>query len=257
MTNLADYAAKYECAVLQRDDSGILEVRLHTDGGQFFWGEVPHRELPSLFVDIANDFENRVLIITGTGDAFIPSTNRQSFGESFAQERGWDKIYWEAKRLLQCLLDIEIPIIGAINGPVRRHTELLVLSDIVLCADTTVFQDAGHFPRGNVPGDGVFLIWPEIIGINRGRYFLLTNQELSAQDALNLGAVNEILAPADLLPRAWELARDLAAKPTLTLRYTRACLVQRWKRLLLDDLSHGLLLEYAAMARMRLENRLD
>jgi enoyl-CoA hydratase/carnithine racemase len=81
------------------------------------------------------------------------------------------------------------------------------------------------------------------LGINRGRYFLLTGQKLSAQEALNLGVVNEVLPREKLLPRAWELAAQLMKQPLLTRRYARVVLVQQLKRLMLDNLGYGLALE--------------
>src|SRR5262245_60525302 len=100
MTEFASYESKYECAHLTRDDAGVLEVRLHTDCGAFIWTEVGHRELPQLWVDIADDFDNRIVVLTGTGDAFCPEIDSSTFR---GHARGWDKIYWEGKRLLQAL----------------------------------------------------------------------------------------------------------------------------------------------------------
>ena len=158
-------------------------------------------------------------------------------------------IYLEGKRLLDNLLNIDVPVIGAVNGPARIHAELAVLSDIVLAAETAVFQDAAHMPNGVVPGDGVHVVWPLLLGPNRGRYFLLTGEEISAQQALTLNVVAEVLPPERLLPRAHELASQLADKPVTALRYTRVALTQRLKRHLLDDLGYGLMLEgRAAMA---------
>jgi enoyl-CoA hydratase/carnithine racemase len=241
MTRLDTYENKYSNARLCRDNDGVLEVFLQTDGGPLVWSEPAHRELPELWIDISHDSENRVVILTGTGDSFCESVDKASF-----HNHGRESIYWEGKRLLQNLLDIEVPIIAAVNGPARFHSEIPILSDIVLCSDTTVFQDLPHFQNGIVPGDGMHLVWPAILGPNRGRYFLLTGQELSARRALDLGVVAEVLAGNSLLGRARELAATMASKPTLTLRYTRACLVQQWKKLLLADLSHGLMLEIAA-----------
>jgi enoyl-CoA hydratase/carnithine racemase len=123
------------------------------------------------------------------------------------------------------------------------HAEIAVLCDIVVAADTASFQDAPHFPNGIMPGDGVHLVWPLLLGANRGRYFLLTGQKLSAHEALNLGVVSEVMPRAQLSVRAWELAEQLAKQPPLTLRYARVSLTQQLKRLMLDGLGYGLALE--------------
>ena len=59
MTELADYADKYQTIRMERRD-GILQVTLHTDGGALQWGLLPHRELPLAFHDISNDHETKV-----------------------------------------------------------------------------------------------------------------------------------------------------------------------------------------------------
>lgn len=240
MIKFADYANKYKHIRMEQRD-GILQIQLHTNGGTLKWGGGPHEELGYCFSDIGADPENHVIIMTGTGENFNAEFDAGSLGK--ITPRSWDHIYWDAKRLLMNLLDIEVPMIAAVNGPAIIHAELAVLCDIVLAADTAVFQDAPHFPGGLVPGDGVHVVWPLVLGINRGRYFLLTGQKLSAQEALNLGVVNEVLPREKLLPRAWELAAQLMKQPVLTRRYARVVLVQQLKRLMLDNLGYGLALE--------------
>ncbi len=249
MTEFKDYAKKYSNIRMERQD-GILEITFHTDGGSLVWGGGPHAQFGPAFYDIGRDNENKIVIMTGTGDAFIEEISPETLSERLPKSKitptVWDHIYSDAKRLIMNLLDIEVPVIAAVNGPVNIHAELAVLSDIVLASDAAAFQDAPHFPNGLVPGDGVHVIWPHLLGRNRGRYFLLTGERLSAQEALRLGVVAEVLPKEKLLPRARELAKQILRQPPITIRYARVVMTQELKTLMLEHLSHGLALQGVA-----------
>ncbi len=240
MPNRPDYFDRYETMAFERSENGILTVRLHSNQGPVVYQSAHHRDWAHAFLDIAADRENRVVILTGTGDAFIDAYD---WDKPIETGEIWDQIHWEAKRVLSTLLDIDVPIIGAVNGPATIHAELAVLSDLTLASETATFQDRAHIAFQSAPGDGVHIVWQELLGSNRGRYFLLTSQTLSAREALELGVVNEVLPPDRLMARAMELAEQLATLPTLTLRHSRVALVQRWKRLMLENLGYGLALE--------------
>jgi enoyl-CoA hydratase/carnithine racemase len=252
-TDLADYQNEFTRARLRRED-GILEVTLGASPtASLVWDEPAHRELPDLFAAIASDADNRVMILTGTGADFC--TRGQGGGWDLSSSTGWDKIYREGKALLRNLLDIPIPIIAAVNGPARIHAELAVLSDIVLAAESAVFQDAAHFIGGAIPGDGVHIVWPLLLGPNRGRVFLLTGAELAATEALNLGVVAEVLSAERLLDRAWELAHQLSRASDLVLRYSRVLLTEPLRRAVAEDLGYGLALE--GLAAINVQPRAD
>ncbi|MSQ68414.1 MAG: enoyl-CoA hydratase/isomerase family protein [Gammaproteobacteria bacterium] len=238
---LDDYSKKYEHIKFQRED-GILQLTLHSEGQDLVWGFAPHQELGYCFADIAADPDNKVIILTGAGETFIHKEDLG--GGSGVTAKVWaEHVLPDAKRLLTNLLEIQAPMIAAVNGPATVHAELALLCDIVLAADHSTFQDAPHYPSGLVPGDGVHVVWPMLLGLNRARYFLLTGQILSAQQALDLGVVNEVLPQAALLQRAWELARIVRARPALTTRLTREAMLIQVKRAMLEALPYGLALE--------------
>jgi enoyl-CoA hydratase/carnithine racemase len=246
---LADYATRYNTIRFARTD-GVLELTMHTRGGEAKWGSTPtslHAELGNAFLDIARDIENKVVILTGTGASFIASMDDQAKMPELSLAEMWDRIYDEGLALLENLLAIPVPVIGAVNGPAYIHAELAVLSDIVLAAEHAEFADLAHAPGHCVPGDGVHTVWPMLLGPNRGRYFLLTGQRLSAQQALQLGVVSEVLPADELMPRARHLARQLAALPRRQLRHTRTVLVRHLRRRLREDLDIGLAVEALAM----------
>src|SRR6201996_2498779 len=196
VTKLDAYRDSFPNARLTRSPSGVLEAALHTSGGTLVFDGHTHEQFVDLFHAIGSDPDNRVVILTGSGQAFMEEIRPDGF--DFFSPQGYDKIYREGKKVLMNILDIEVPLIAAVNGPVRLHSEYLLLADIVLATPTVVFQDSPHFELGIASGDGVHLVWQEAIGTMRGRYFILTQQELDAETAKQWGAVNEIV-PANTL----------------------------------------------------------
>jgi enoyl-CoA hydratase/carnithine racemase len=241
MSRFHAYRDGFPNARLNRSKSGVLEVALHTDGGTLVFNGHTHEQFVDLFHAIGSDPDNRVVILTGSGDAFMETISPEGF--DFFTPQGYDKIYREGRKVLMNILDIETPLIAAVNGPARLHSEYILLADIVLATPSTVFQDKPHFEFGIVPGDGVHLLWQEVIGSVRGRYFILTRQELDAETAKEWGAVNEIVPANELLPRAREIAEGLAKLPPLTTKYTRIALTQKLRRLIDEGVTLGLALE--------------
>jgi len=248
MTTFDSYRNAFANARLTRKPNGVLEVQFHTAGEKLVFDGHTHEQFVSLFHAIGEDRENRAVILTGSGDAFMDAISPEGF--DFFSPLGFDKILREGKKVLSNILDIEVPMITALNGPVLLHSEYALLTDIVLATPETVFQDKPHFEFGIVPGDGVHILWPEVIGSIRGRYFLLTRQVLDAQTAKEWGVVNEIVPADNLLARAHEIADGIAALPPLTSRYTRIALTQRLKRMLEEGIGYGLALEGISAAQV-------
>lgn len=245
------YFDAYESFRLERHD-GVLTITLHSNGGPFVFNEQAHHDFAEVFGRVALDDDNRVVILTGTGDRFCADFDFGSFYEIYRADRyrGWLRVQSDGERMLTAFLDIPVPTIAVVNGPAASHAELPVLADIVLAAGDAFFQDATHFVVGAVPGDGAHTVWTSLLGLNRGRHFLLTGQRLSAADAHAAGVVAEVLPRADLLPRAQELANSWARRPQTVLVGTRRVLTMQWRRLLHEQLFAGLAAEgLAATAR--------
>ncbi len=248
--HLNDYRDRYATINFARSDNGILTLTLHTRGGEALWGTSTrslHCELGQAFADIARDSENKVVVLTGTGPTFIAGMDREERAPEPNLAAMWPRIYQEGIDLLENLLAVPVPMIAAVNGPALIHAEIAVLCDIVLAADTAEFADLAHIPGGAVPGDGVHTVWPMLLGPNRGRYFLLTGERIGAEEAKRLGVVAEVLASEALLPRAHELAENLAKLSLPTLRNTRAVLTRYLKHRMNDELAYGLGAEAVAM----------
>jgi enoyl-CoA hydratase/carnithine racemase len=256
MVKFDTYREAFPNARLSRKPNGVLEVALHTDVGKLVFNGHTLEQFVHLFHVIGEDHANRVVILTGRGDAFMDAISPDGF--DFFSPQGYDKILREGRKVLSNILDIEVPMISALNGPVLVHSEYPLLTDIILATPQTVFQDKPHFEFGIVPGDGVNLLWPEVIGSIRGRYFILTRQLLDAPTAKDWGVVNEIVPADRLLGRAHEIADGIAALPPLTSRYTRIALTQKLRRIIDEGLGYGLALEginAADVARAAAQNK--
>lgn len=252
MSSFDSYATRYGTIKMSRDDNGILELQFHTDGKPLEWTlQGAHHDFERAFLDIARDRENQVVIMTGVDDVF--SGPQIAFGGDPKRRElrasAWDPMQWEGKHLIMNLLNIEVPVIAAINGPATRHPEVPLLADIVLATEDATIQDSAHFQGGMVPGDGVHVVFPAIMGLNRARYFLFTGQELSARQACDMGLVSEILPRDRLMERAREHALTILKQPPLVRRYTRLLMTQAIREEMQRLLAFGFALE--GLARMK------
>ncbi|WP_329530418.1 enoyl-CoA hydratase/isomerase family protein [Streptomyces sp. NBC_01450] len=237
----------------ERTQSGVLTLRLHSAGEPALLSSRLHRDFPRVLSQIADDRANRVLVLTGTGDHFMTEMDLTEDRQAF-KPLNWDEIFWEGRQVLRALVDLPMPIVAAINGPATIHSEWVLLGDITIASQTTHFQDLPHLGGEVVPGDGIHVVWEELLGMNRARYAALTQQVIQADEALRLGMVNEVVPSSEVLPRAIELAESLAARPSLLLRLTPLALRQRLARRLEEGTTLGLALEGLSMADKPYQN---
>ena len=199
------YSKLYPDIRLERH-SGLLEVTFGV-GRNLVWTPNTRSQVASLFKDISTDSHNKVVMITGFGGKFWEDTEEEGSVKPLSD--------WRTEGLLELLLRIPVPIIAAINGPVRQYCELPLLSDIVLATEGVSFQEpqSGYF-QSISDREGRRLALHNLFGLNKARYFLLTEEKLSVKEAKQFGVVSEILEGGDLLNRAREMAFSLLRKPS-------------------------------------------
>jgi enoyl-CoA hydratase/carnithine racemase len=179
-----------------------------------------HRDLTTLFAGLRRESEARAVLLTGRGRAF-------SAGGDFAwfpalQEPGrLEALRRDAKQLVWDLLDVELPIVAAVNGhAMGLGASIALLCDAIIMADTATIGDP-HVRVGLVAGDGGVAIWPLALGPARAKEYLLTGDPLTAAEAERIGLVNRVVPAAELEQHAMAFAARLAAGAPLAVRYTK------------------------------------
>ncbi|MFC1982941.1 enoyl-CoA hydratase/isomerase family protein [Chloroflexota bacterium] len=237
MPKLDEYKKKFEKYLTMERKNGILLVRMHTDGKAVSWSPWMHRQLLDAWAMIGGDLDNQVMILTATGDYWFAMHDREAFAE-------WDKVHdpdmrydglrRPTKSVENFIYSIDIPTIGAINGPGPSHTNFAFLCDITLCTPDFVIRDH-HFSGGLVPGDSIGLLLQGLLGAKRAAPLLYSINHMTAQQALEFGLVNEIVPRDVLLDRAWDIAEEIM-KQTVPVRRLTAQLIKRpLRRLIFND----------------------
>jgi enoyl-CoA hydratase/carnithine racemase len=246
MSKFDDYSRTYKFIKMERR-AGILQMTLHTDGGPLQWNLDAQVEFVRAFTDVGADRENRIVILTGTGNEFSGprlDPNAPFFHGAKLSPAGVHEVFVNARKMVNAVLGIEVPMIAAVNGPAKRHADLALMCDIVIAADDVTFEDTAHFHNGGiVPGDGINVVYTMLMGLNRARYLMLTGQVLNAKEAKDIGLVAELMPREKLLPRAWQLAEQLAKKNDMLLRYTRMVLTHPLRKQLDEGLQYFLAME--------------
>jgi enoyl-CoA hydratase len=175
------------------------------------------------------------LLITGAGTAFCAGGDVKGMAagslagaEKKGKGRGRGPIAASnGRRVIENMLDVEQPIIGAINGDaVGLGATLALLCDIIVASEKARFADT-HVKVGIVAGDGGAVIWPLLIGPHRAKEFLMRGTFINGAEAERIGMVNYAVSPEQVMTKARELAQELADGPTWAIRWSKLS-VNKW-----------------------------
>jgi enoyl-CoA hydratase len=195
-----------------------------------------HHELEQIWIDLGADQDVNAIILTGAGRAFCAGGDVKGMAAgalvqpSGKRGRGRGRGPINAsngRRLVENMLDVEQPIIGAINGDaVGLGATIALLTDITVVSEKARFADT-HVKVGVVAGDGGAVIWPLLIGPHRAKEFLMRGNFINGAEAGRIGMVNYAVAPEQVMAKARELAQELADGPTWAIRWSKLA-VNKW-----------------------------
>jgi len=200
-----------------------------------------HHDFGELFRLLKQEGDARVVVLTGTGPAFSAGGDMAWFPELRDPAR-MHTLRREAKQIVWDELDVEIPIVCALNGPaVGLGASIALLCDVIVMADSATIIDP-HVQVGLVAGDGGAAIWPLLVGPLAAKRHLMLGEPLTADEAVRLGVAAEVCAADELgrVARGW--ADRIAAQAPLAVQGTKLSVNQQIKQALLTsfDLSTSL-----------------
>ena len=185
-----------------------------------------HVELEDIFVDVARDDEVNVVVLTGAGRAFCAGGDIKAMQEGLTDPRVRVPLTG-ARRLIHNMLEVEQPIIAALNGDaVGLGATMALFCDIIYAAENARIGDP-HVLVGLVAGDGGAVIWPMLVGLPKAKELLLTGDLIGATEAERIGLVNRVVPLGELLPTAMALAQRLATGPSRAIRWTKLAINKR------------------------------
>lgn len=202
-----------------------------------------HVELGRVLRDLAADDRVRAAVVTGAGRAFSVggdySLVEQTASDPMARLRTLD----EARELVYAHLDLEKPIVAAINGVASgAGAAFALLCDITIADRSARIADA-HVIAGLAAGDGGTITWPLSAGMAKAKRYLLTGDFIPAEEAERIGLITEVVDDGECLGAALQLAERLAATPQTAVRYTKRALNQQLRDTALRSFDLSLALE--------------
>ena len=245
------------------DDDTILRVTIdHPTSDLNAVDEALHHDFARLFRLLRDDTALRAVILTGRGRAFCAGGDFGWFEELRSTE-ALAALRRDARSMIWDLLDVEVPIVAAINGhAMGLGASIALLCDVVLASEGALIGDP-HVTVGLVAGDGGAVIWPLAVGPALAKEYLLTGDPLPADEAHRIGLINHVLPASDLPERALAIARRIAANPPLAVRWTKAAVNKTVRAQMEVAFDYSTALELATFAsadhaeavRARIEHR--
>jgi enoyl-CoA hydratase len=222
--------AEYEQLRFERRDHGVLLITMDRPDKYNAADEGMHGELARVWTDVSGDTQTRVAVITGAGRAFCAGGDLEMVRRMAGDYDRVAHMLHEMSDLVYNMINCDKPIVSAINGvAIGAGTVVALLADISICATDARIGD-GHVKLGVAAGDHAAILWPLLCGMAKARYYLLTGEMISGEEAERLGMVSKAVPREQVLDEALRVATELATGSQLAIRWTKRAL-NNWLKL--------------------------
>ena len=240
---MSDRYARYERLKFDTPAPRILQITLDSPGRLNAADAKMHAELAEIWRDVDADPDISVAMIRGAGKAFSAGGDLDLVEEIYsgydAQVRAWK----EARDMVYGLINCSKPIVSAMHGPaVGAGLVCGLLADVSIVARSARIID-GHTRLGVAAGDHAAIIWPLLCGMAKAKYYLLTCEPLSGEEAERIGLVSLCVDDDALFDTALDVAQKLAAGAPSAVRWTKYAL-NNWLRAMGPTFDASLALEF-------------
>ena len=205
---------KTEAVLLQIKES-VATITLNRAGSKNAINSQIAAELRDIRNQISGDDSLRAVIVTG-GNTFSVGTDRE-ICTSFERKGELIKHLSLASVAAAC----NRPSIAAISGDaLGQGLELALACDLRICSDSARFA-MNHLTHGDIPWDGGTQRLSRVVGRGKAMEMILTGEVINAQEAQRIGLVHRVVPEAELLPAAMDMAREIASKSPIAVRYAK------------------------------------
>lgn len=200
----------YETILIEKKD-GIAKITLNMPDQLNAMDLVMREELKEEFFSYHTDDEVKVVLITGAGRAFCAGGDVKTM-EGMTSPAGRDRLK-NLQKLIKYMVELEKPIISAVNGPATGSGfHVAIASDILYASEKAKFAES--FVRlGLVPDFGGFYFLPLRVGVPKAKELMLTGRVFDAQEAKEMGLLNKLIPHESLMDEAMALAEKFAKGP--------------------------------------------
>ena len=199
----------------------ILVLTLNRPEARNATDALMHKELTTIFRDVARDDEADVVVLTGAGDCFSAGGDYEGMQARMENHAYWQQGIEEGRDMLISLLDLDKPVIARINGhAIGLGATLALFCDITVAAEDAKIADP-HVKIGLVAGDGGAIIWPLLVGQAKAKELLLLGDAVRGSEAAALGLVNHAVPRDRLDEKVFGIAERLAAGSAQAIQGTK------------------------------------